>query len=64
MVDGKTRLSIRKSTSNIQRLLNEASNYKLILIGPPPVIDNDLNKRIKLLTDIYEAEALKRKHLL
>ena len=59
-LDGKTRLTIEESISNIKFLLDEASKYKLILVGPPPVIDNEQNKRIELLSDRYRSEAEKQ----
>lgn len=59
--DGKPRVDPDTSCSNIQRILADANRYRVILVGPPPVADDDQNARIESLSARFAREAVRAK---
>lgn len=51
------RVTPEESLENIRDILRSAKKYKAILIGPPPVDDDEQNERIKLLSKAFACEA-------
>lgn len=49
--NGKTRVDVTKSISNVRQILNEAKQlYPLLMISPPPVAESEQNQRIANLS--------------
>ena len=56
---GQQRVSIEKSLRNITAILQTATTrYKTILVGPPPVGDEELNTRLHSLSAAYQQKAI------
>ena len=60
MEEGKTRVHPEESCANINKILGGAMKYKALMVGPPPVDDDNQNERIKTLSQLFahQAEAL------
>lgn len=50
LIEGGTRISTQASCKNISTFLHDAAEYSLCIIGPPPVSDDNHNKRIESLS--------------
>lgn len=51
---GKTRVSFLNSILNARQILSEAKQqYPVLMVGPPPMLDNDQNVRIAELSEYY-----------
>ena len=55
--NGDVRVKPDESCSNIRVLLVEAKKYNVIMVGPPPIADNEQNIRIKEISQAYANEA-------
>ena len=56
--EGQTRVTPEASRNNVRLILQQANTkYKTIMIGPAPVGDDDLNSRIKAISEVYAQEA-------
>ena len=55
--DGQVRVNCDDSCANIRRILCDAGKYRMILVGPPPVDDDEQNSRIKALSTVFSQEA-------
>lgn len=54
---GQTRVTLESSCANIRKILQlSASKYKTLMVGPAPVGDDDLNQRIKMISNAYALE--------
>lgn len=47
---GRPRVKPEESIANIQRLLSEAMAFRILVVGPPPVGDDEQNTRIEALS--------------
>jgi acyl-CoA thioesterase-1 len=47
---GRPRVKPEESIANIQRLLSEAMAFRVLVVGPPPVGDDEQNTRIEALS--------------
>lgn len=58
--NGAVRVPFEESCANVRRILSGTGRYRVLMVGPPPVDDDDLNDRIELLSQAFarEAEAL------
>jgi acyl-CoA thioesterase-1 len=55
--DGKVRIRPEESCANLRAILDGARKHKVILVGPPPVDDDQQNERIRSLSDAFAREA-------
>ena len=55
--NGVLRVSFEQSCSNARDILRIASQFKVILVGPPPIVDQDQNVRICALSQAFSCEA-------
>ena len=55
--NGKVRVSLEESCANLRQILRGARKYKVIVVGPPPVDDNNHNERIKVISATFAHEA-------
>lgn len=55
--NGNTRIDPDESCANIRRVLAGVKRYPLILVGPPPVDDDNHNARIESLSGRFADEA-------
>lgn len=55
--NGKPRVDPNTSCANIQRILADANQHRVMLVGPPPVADTDQNARIESLSARFAREA-------
>lgn len=53
----KIRVTLDESVQNIKMILNGAIKYTVIMVGPPPIDDDEQNERIKVTSEAYEYEA-------
>jgi lysophospholipase L1-like esterase len=54
MEAGKTRVSFLNSILNARQILSQAKQlYPVLMVGPPPMLDNDQNVRISELSEYY-----------
>ena len=51
------RIPFEESVSNLRTLLGDAKKYKVLMVGPPPIADDQLNQRIATLSTAYACEA-------
>lgn len=58
--NGVERVPFEESCKNVREILRGARKYKLLMLGPPPVEDDEQNERIEALSQAFsrEAEAL------
>lgn len=53
--EGKVRIELNDSLRNLEKMLLDAKeNYPVIMIGPPPVEDEEQNERIKRYDEAYK----------
>jgi len=55
--NGSVRVTQEDSIKNIRKVLDGAKKYNVIMVGPPPIDDDEQNKRIKAISEAYEREA-------
>ena len=55
--NGRLRVRFEESVKNIRKILEGAKKYNVIMVGPPPIVDNSQNERIKAISEAYEYEA-------
>jgi acyl-CoA thioesterase-1 len=55
--DGKVRIRPEESCANLRAIIDGARKHKVILVGPPPVDDDQQNERIRSLSDAFAREA-------
>ena len=58
--NGKVRVDSVESCTNVRSILRRAKQYTVLMVGPPPVLDDEQNERIKdlSLAFAYETQAL------
>jgi lysophospholipase L1-like esterase len=54
---GALRVHPEESRANIREFLRGAKRYRVLVVGPPPVADNDQNERIHGLSQTFAHEA-------
>ena len=54
--DGKMRVDSVESCANVRAILRGARRYKVLMVGPPPVIDDEQNERIESLSLAFARE--------
>jgi acyl-CoA thioesterase I len=54
---GQPRVSYEESCSNIREILRGAKKYKVLMVGPPPVSEDDQNARILTISSAFAREA-------
>ena len=54
--NGKVRVNSVESCANVRAILREARQYKVLMVGPPPVIDDEQNERIEDLSVAFARE--------
>ena len=55
--NGSVRVSPEESRINIREILRAAKKYKMLMLGPPPVGDDEQNERIMALSQFFAHEA-------
>ena len=55
--NGKVRVNSVESCANVRAILRGAKQYTVLMIGPPPVIDDEQNERIESLSLAFAREA-------
>ena len=55
--DGALRVAPEHSRANVRAILSAARNYKLLMVGPPPMPEDAQNERIGALSRAFAAEA-------
>ena len=55
--NGKLRVTPTESRTNIRMILHGARKYKVIMVGPPPIDDNEQNTRIETISSAFAQEA-------
>ena len=55
--NGKVRVEPGDSCANVRSMLREAERYNLLMVGPPPVLDDEQNGRVKELSRAFTEEA-------
>ena len=55
--NGKVRVSYAESCANVRAILRGAKRYTVLMVGPPPVIDDEQNERIESLSLAFAREA-------
>ena len=54
--NGKTRVNSAESCANVRAILRGARRYTVIMVGPPPVLDDEQNERIESLSVAFARE--------
>ena len=52
----KVRVNSAESCANVRAILRGARRYKVLMVGPPPVIDDEQNERIESLSLAFARE--------
>ena len=55
--NGRVRVSSAESCANVRAILRGAKRYTVLVVGPPPVLDDEQNKRIEDLSFAFSREA-------
>ena len=55
--NGKMRIDFAESCANVRAILRGAKQYAVIMVDPPPVLDDEQNKRIEDLSVAFAREA-------
>lgn len=55
--NGSVRVRPEESCANVSEILGGAKKYKILMVGPPPVDEDEQNGRIKALSQSYAQEA-------
>lgn len=54
--NGKVRVNSVESCANVRAILRGAKRYTVLMVGPPPVLDDEQNKRIEDLSFAFARE--------
>ena len=54
--NGRVRVDSAESCANVQAILRGAKQYTVLMVGPPPVLDNEQNERIEDLSVAFARE--------
>ena len=54
--NGKVRINSAESCANVRAILRGAKRYTVLMVGPPPVLDDEQNKRIADLSFAFACE--------
>lgn len=54
--NGKTRVDSAESCENVRAILRGAKRYTALMVGPPPVLDDEQNERIESLSLAFARE--------
>ena len=54
--NGKMRVNFAESCANVQAILRGAKRYTVLMVGPPPVFDDEQNERIESLSLAFARE--------
>ena len=54
--NGKTRVNPVESCANVRAILRGAKRYTVLMVGPPPVLDDEQNERIEDLSVSFARE--------
>ena len=54
--NGKTRVNPVESCANVRSILRGAKRYTVLMVGPPPVLDDEQNERIESLSLAFARE--------
>lgn len=54
---GSVRVPPEESRANVREILRGAGKYRVLMVGPPPVADDEQNKRIMFLSRSFVQEA-------
>lgn len=54
--NGKVRVSSAESCANVRAILRGAKQYTVLMVGPPPVLDDEQNERIESLSLAFARE--------
>ena len=55
--NGKVRVDFAESCENVRAILRGAKRYTVLMVGPPPVLDDEQNERIENLSLAFAREA-------
>lgn len=55
-VNNDIRIPLETSVNNLRQLIAQSHNYPLLMLGPPPVLDEEHNKRLANLSDRFRHE--------
>ena len=55
--NGTVRVSPEGSRANVHEILHVAKKYKILMLGPPPVGEDEQNERIMFLSQAFAQEA-------
>ena len=55
--NGSLRVLPEESCANVRDILRSAKKYKVLIVGPPPVAEDEQNERIKVLSQAFAQEA-------
>lgn len=55
--DGSVRVRREESCANVREILRGAKKYKILMLGPPPVCEDEQNERVKALSQAFAQEA-------
>lgn len=55
--EGMLRVQPEESHANIREILRGAKKYNVLMLGPPPVGENEQNERISALSQVFAEEA-------
>ena len=53
ILNGSSRIAPKVSVGNLRSIISNSGSYKVIVVGPPPVVDIEHNKRIESLSNDY-----------
>ncbi|MCY3791593.1 MAG: lipase, partial [Gemmatimonadetes bacterium] len=54
--NGKVRVNSAESCTNVRAILHGAKQYTVLMVGPPPVLDDEQNERIESLSLAFARE--------
>ena len=54
--NGKMRVDFAESCANVRAILRGAKQYTVLMVGPPPVLDDEQNERIESLSLAFARE--------
>lgn len=55
--DGRLRVRPEESVAYVREILSGARKYKVLMVGPPPVAEDDQNARIQAISSAFAREA-------
>ncbi len=55
--NGRVRVEPEDSCTNVRSMLKEAKRYNVLVVGPPPVLDDEQNDRVEELSRAFTIEA-------